>query len=329
MESKVFSRFNSKVLLVGPESIIKNVESLANPYLKVNELSDSTENLWTIFTSERYLTSLQDYEIINYEYPGEPDRCYLFNGKKREIIIKEPNENRWKAQQALRLIRGVLRLQDYAENAIFLHGGLVEINGNGVALIGQSKSGKTSTILTLLEDNQVNYVTNDDISIKFSNDTISGFGWPRSMSIRKDTINVNKKIRSRFKNNYTLNHPFNNATQDYIFATPKNLEQLYNKKIKTNTNIKTIVFPKFLPLQQNGVFMRKLDEKEATYNLINSVVINPGKLNEFFLPHFVLPKIEELIPNIMNIAKRVECYELKQNFYSLEEGATFIKKIAK
>ncbi len=63
-----------------------------------------------------------------------------------------------------------------------LHAGMVEINNCGILIIGPSGKGKTSTIITLLNElNNVKFISNDRIII--NKDNLYMLGWPTSIGV--------------------------------------------------------------------------------------------------------------------------------------------------
>ncbi|ARZ72329.1 hypothetical protein SMD11_6753 [Streptomyces albireticuli] len=75
---------------------------------------------------------------------------------------------------------------------LFLHAGLVELDGLGVALVGGSRAGKTSFIMAGVLDGSGVMVCNDDVSLTAEPDGngVLGVGWPRSVSVRLDTLDL-------------------------------------------------------------------------------------------------------------------------------------------
>ncbi|MCY7709532.1 hypothetical protein P4T38_11515 [Bacillus safensis] len=324
-----YQKNDVRVVLGADESIQNLVISKVHPYIDCSKLTERHEgDVWTILTSE-YAQEIKKeipLEEVFYETKMEPRCRYLYQGEKKVIVIDEPKDDRWAAQHALRLIRVLLRLLCYQDGLIYLHGGMMEMNQKGIALVGGSRAGKTSTILSLLSLTDARYITNDDIGVSYTNTEYTGTGWPRSMSIRKDSFEAIEKLGTPYRLQ-TSSHPFNEDDKSYHFVYPEELEKWFAREVKTMGKIDVIVFPEFLPHGQTGAELSKMTSHEAAERLNEHAVINPGRHNEFLLPFFTLPTPEELEPFLNALAEKVPCYSLKQAFTSLDKGTVLIQEL--
>lgn len=168
------------MVLGADESVQNLVISKVHPYVECSKITDRLEgDVWTILTS-KYAQDIQTevpLEEVFYQTKMEPRCRYLYHGEKKVVVIDEPKDVRWTAQHALRLIRVLLRLLCYQDGLVYLHGGMMEMNQKGIALVGGSRAGKTSTILSLLSLTDATYITNDDIGISYTNNEYKGTGW--------------------------------------------------------------------------------------------------------------------------------------------------------
>ncbi|MGE6657131.1 hypothetical protein [Bacillus altitudinis] len=324
-----YQKNNVRVVLGADESVQNLVISKVHPYVEYSKITDRPEgDVWTILTS-KYAQDIQTevpLEEVFYQTKMEPRCRYLYHGEKKVVVIDEPKDVRWTAQHALRLIRVLLRLLCYQDGLVYLHGGMMEMNQKGIALVGGSRAGKTSTILSLLSLTDATYITNDDIGISYTNNEYKGTGWPRSMSIRKDSFEAIEKLGSLYRLQ-TSSHPFNEDDKNYHFVYPEELEKWFSREVKTMGKIDVMVFPEFLPHGQTGAALSKINPHEAAERLKEHAVINPGRHNEFLLPYFTLPTPEELEPFLEHLAEKIPCYSLKQAFTSLEKGTFLIQEL--
>ncbi|WP_342495436.1 hypothetical protein MHH29_16145 [Bacillus sp. FSL K6-0046] len=324
-----YQKNNVRVVLGADESVQNLVISKVHPYVECSKITDRLEgDVWTILTS-KYAQDIQTevpLEEVFYQTKMEPRCRYLYHGEKKVVVIDEPKDVRWTAQHALRLIRVLLRLLCYQDGLVYLHGGMMEMNQKGIALVGGSRAGKTSTILSLLSLTDATYITNDDIGISYTNNEYKGTGWPRSMSIRKDSFEAIEKFDTPYRLQ-TSSHPFNEDDKNYHFVYPEELEKWFSREVKTMGKIDVMVFPEFLPHGQTGAALSKISPHEAAERLKEHAVINPGRHNEFLLPYFTLPTPEELEPFLKHLAEKIPCYSLKQAFTSLEKGTFLIQEL--
>lgn len=125
---------------------------------------------------------------LAYSSAYEPDRVVWVDDARRRIaVVGEPSP--WRAQQTLRSVRHLLRWQVYAAGDLLLHGGLVRLDGAGVAFAGAKRSGKTSSILSALVHGGADFVSNDDLTVGESPDgALRGYGSPRTVNVRTDAL---------------------------------------------------------------------------------------------------------------------------------------------
>ncbi|WP_091639798.1 hypothetical protein [Micromonospora pallida] len=123
---------------------------------------------------------------------GEETVEYAVDHSRRFLFHLAPSGDAWTAQSLLRATRAIHRSAAARQGTSFLHAGLVELNGIGVALVGGSRAGKTSFIMAGVLDGSGVMVCNDDVSMLAGDgdEGVTGFGWPRSVSVRLDTLDL-------------------------------------------------------------------------------------------------------------------------------------------
>ncbi|MGE6631460.1 hypothetical protein [Bacillus sp. NPDC077027] len=321
---------NDVNVILGAETEVQEiVMSKVRPYIQYRQTDRKHESsAWTILTGSYQLQLNKEIHLkeVFYDTEMEPRCRYLYNGEKKIIMIDQPDDVRWVAQHALRLIRVLLRLMCYQSGIIYMHGGMMELNEKGIVFIGGSRAGKTSTILSLLALTDARYITNDDIGIEHKNEAYFGTGWPRSMSIRKDSFDAIESLGSKYRLSSSL-HPYNQENKQYHFVYPEELEKWFLRPIKTDGRVHAIVFPTFLPYEKTGATLERITQAEAAERLKQHAVINPGRHNEFLLPFFSLPEKESMVPFFEKLSQRIPCYSLKQSFSSLEKGTALISEL--
>jgi hypothetical protein len=75
-----------------------------------------------------------------------------------------------------------------------VHGSAVSRKGCGILFLGDRRSGKTSTLLTFLENGEYEFVANDRTFIRKITNTWQIIGFPSWFSIRSDTIKYFPKL---------------------------------------------------------------------------------------------------------------------------------------
>lgn len=203
----------------------------------------------------------------------------------KQLISVPFDSTIWTSLFIFRLIRNLFRLE-YARtaNSLFLHGGIVNIDGKGILYLGGKGAGKTSSILGMLSlGNGVSYVCNDDAIIRFSNSMI-GIGSARSISIRRNTLKSLEKIFSL--NLVQEEHPSNelSSEKEYLTLYPKQLSKIFGNRLIQETPINAIVFPSIAT--ENGFQIEALPPQK-TIEEITQHLDAPIDLRHSFLHSLV------------------------------------------
>ncbi|MGH0435005.1 hypothetical protein ACQVOM_12185 [Bacillus basilensis] len=325
MYTTFFKRDNVKVALYADQSITKSVEKLCKPYILTVPKEQDDLDCWKIIISGRP-SDTHNFQKVTYRPEGEPSCSYLYSIKEKTIFLDDCEGEMWLPQNALRLIRVILRLEFLNHGAMYLHGGMVKIENKGIGFIGRKKSGKTSSILSLISNFSAKYITNDDLCVVNDGENWMGLGWPRSISIRQDTF---QRFLPTSSFDEFFKHPIHqeitierkNEIQNSTFVYPSELADMFNTSLLEKGTLDMIVFPSFLPKGSNDTYIQKLDLNEATKLLLENIEINPGKFNEFLLSHYELPNKEKLEYRIKKLIESIPCYSLAQSFDNLDDGS--------
>ncbi|PFY88279.1 hypothetical protein [Bacillus pseudomycoides] len=324
-EYSVFLQTDSESLY----SIKKDIE----PYYTINRVELAKDILdnsyWKLSDpSNGVITENKEINVIRIELKvlDEPEREFFVVPQEKIIEVNKPINKKWKNQVIIRLIRDIFRNYFYSKkNMSFFHGGLITNNNLGIAFMGGKKSGKTSSILSFLKYSDMDYVTNDDISIQINNNEVIGYGWPRTISIRNDTfssLNLNREdIASK------LRHPSNDTTwkNEATFVYPNELEQFLTTKVSSKCKVNYVIFPAFNDNIQNPVLEEVNKSKFAELLKLN---IEPD-INRYFrdfqkyFPFTDENKNEEIIKDIVNNCRG---FTLNQNFKNLSKSVDLVRK---
>ena len=81
-------------------------------------------------------------------------------------------------------------------NWLICHASGLEVNNHAIGLAGLSGGGKSTLMLNLMENDQVNYITNDRLFIRTDNNQVSARGIPKLPRINPGTIVHNARLHS-------------------------------------------------------------------------------------------------------------------------------------
>ncbi|WP_405160847.1 hypothetical protein OG203_31340 [Nocardia sp. NBC_01499] len=229
----------------------KHVHRLAAPYLAI-DAGPSEPGEWQVVADAVAPPDGAEAESVTAQ--GEVAVDYAVDYAEKTLFHIAPRSYPWVTQSALRATRAMHRSAASRQGVLFLHAGLVELNGIGVALVGGSRAGKTSFIMASVLNRSGVMVCNDDVSMTAlpGQDGVTGVGWPRSISVRLDTLELlfgrdeAEAIRS------SLSHPANQTLMSLresgvephgtALLYPWEYADVFQTKIGQSTRVDALVY---------------------------------------------------------------------------------------
>lgn len=154
---------------------------------------------------------------------------------------------------------------------IAFHSSCVDIDGNGIAFIGPRNSGKTTCMLTLMEEGY-NSVTNDKLAIKYDGNNFFGYGVAQDVSIRMSpsfrNLPQNKKYLKYVEEQNVKLYDENKLEGGNIHLESVELASINNVKQIPFTNIKNFIYPNYNSSVIDAEF--KLMNKDEKLSLLQS-----------------------------------------------------------
>ncbi len=182
------------------ERIARNVEGemaetdFVNPdcRIKINE----SDTLAEIEKDKRY-----DYlTVSNIGTPDRPSIKYTrYNTPVRTIHHKSDREYIVDINVKLDEAAGLICLRNYLSNNQqlssfpLLHASLLSVDGRGVLISGDSRQGKTTLAVYLLQEQKADYVSDENVILDTDGETAKGLYVPRTPRVRFSTI-ANSKL---------------------------------------------------------------------------------------------------------------------------------------
>ncbi|WP_150516839.1 hypothetical protein [Streptomyces subrutilus] len=202
----VRSHVESTGLTCSP-SVAQHIDRLARPYLTV-EPGPCGPGAWQVVAGAE---PPEDAARETVTAQGEDSVRYAVDHPRRTVHHLAPGGEPWVVQSLLRATRAIHRSTAARQGMLFLHAGLVQLDGLGVALVGGSRAGKTTFVMASVLHGAGVMVCNDDVSLTAQPDGsgVLGAGWPRSVSVRLDTLDLlfgPEKARTVLS---SLTHPAN------------------------------------------------------------------------------------------------------------------------
>lgn len=200
----VFSRLEASVEVVCDAATHVWLCARTRGYFSTsNTLVD--ERKWTVFVGAEFAP---DSEWVSYTRSSPTGECCVFRVDicRRALVIDLPAGS-WRRLYALRMVRNILRWELFLGGAIFLHASCVSRAGEGIAILGPSRSGKTTLTLNLLNTGHCGFVTEDDLTVVPQRDgSLLALGWPGCIRVRRHMLPHWPELDSM---RYQFAHPAN------------------------------------------------------------------------------------------------------------------------
>lgn len=331
---------SAHVDLVAPAPLSEQARVLLEPYIRVEPLKLDAVELatWRVRVPLTRETRPSGYERVDVTGKGDPPTYLWFQPEQREIVLDEPESSKMMVQTAVRFVRSLLRLSHASRQHLFLHAGMVACADWGVMILGAKRTGKTSSILAALL-NGMTFVSNDDLSLYCSGKQWIGQGWPRSISVRTDTlaalgVSLTERLDSL---GIQLQHPANVLpgrrasgdlqAVDNLLMYPHELTAIFEAPLATQASVVALVFPRFLERDSTEARLDKLSMDQAAQFLQENLLVSPAKYVGFLLPYFHLLDRDETLDLAHSVAAQIPAYRLDQGFRALDHGADCVRQL--
>jgi hypothetical protein len=271
----------------------------------------------------RLVGEISDSEPVSRElvpYGGHADTGVRIGIDPLDRVVRlvATSESRYLPVHTVRAVRTLLRLTaaETDPTSLFLHAGMFARNGRGLAIVGGKRSGKTSTVLAGISAG-ADFVSNDDLSIQLHADGVVGVGWPRSVSIRTNTL-IPLGVSLPEKTAHPANRLFDTYRDEAKLLFPYEIAAVFGIAIAPSAAIVGLVFPSFAPIAEAGLV--RLSPADAAVRIRDNVLDPPVK-GESLETHFTLPPPAELARRADRLASALPAFELRQSLDSVR-GAT-------
>lgn len=302
-----------------PEQHVKELIQNCKEFYQYQELDCPVTNQWLITPEQLINITNPDVHQItqHYEHLDEPDRVFLVDEERKILQILQPTDEKWLAQMLIRLSRDALR--NLARHKMhFLHGAFVVYKDKGICILGDKRGGKTTSVLNILSSDYTAFISNDDVSIQYEDGCWMAYGWPRSLSVRRDSLQALKRIGINFSQEIQLSHPYNqnNVSNEYITFYPKDFSIFTNSPIKKSHKLDIVLFTSFA----NENKFVELDSESGVdkFNEYIEQDINQyfGELGIFFSREIVnTPPFKET---------KIRYFDIKQDFSGLKSITQYL-----
>lgn len=295
--------------LKGYKTILK-VRDYIGSAIQIKEYLDQ------YFTFDDYGCYCEDAVIdLEEQSDGIYARC-IWHIKEIEIVLEI---NRSSTYLDIKRIILNMYLQILAnKGASFIHASAVEYNNKAIIILGNHHSGKTTTLLQLLESGKTNFITNDKLVLLKENEEDVILGVPSRIMVRDISVSNLKKLAQYYSNNKKIELDAENR----ICFDIRDICKYYNCKV-----VPTSKKPIFLFVEYNKDIEFKiveLSKKEAILKILQ-LKVNPSydnRITDLFSSQVFISDISGILSNYKhffliiqnsNNSKRIKqiCDELK------------------
>lgn len=266
-----------------------------------------------------------DYATLDCWIDNSSATCYISNFSANSI----ENRNLTIQYFVNNLFNRLLELNGY----IGIHSSCVEKNSQGIMFIGERLAGKTTCMLTLL-DQHYNLVNNDVAAIKYipDNKSFDAFGITQNIFIR-----VNKNFLSSPNNNKYLqianeqNVEYDNEMkleQNRITLTPFKLAKLNNVKLLPFTILKALIVPKYNS-SLNSIKISPLDKKVGIEIFHSQIVPLVHETTDFLKNVSIVNQETCLAEEYISKLTTLPCYLLEYNDHTIDSLSFSLENVLK
>jgi hypothetical protein len=284
---------------------------------------------------------------INAAEPNSRMSCFVMepDGDSREsvAIVLVNHEGRrvyvlgccegYVRKAAMRSIRAMAMVEYAHHEYLLIHGGCIEHEGSGIAVVGHRRAGKTTTVLSCISSGMCAFIANDKVFLGLdSNGQSVCHGLPVSSGIRAGTIEGVRELMKRSQYSVfakrwrerakaiTVSHE-----EERCYVTPQELRRWTGCGLTQQAPLKGIVFPRYSP-DRSSSMLRKMTSDAAI------TAISPH-VQDVWFPEQPYWHSEVMVRDRSSVASRLKailarcrCYELFQNEHTNSHSVNLLRR---
>jgi hypothetical protein len=258
-ESASFRRCGIRVTLRADTETVRYLRARVRPFIEIEGANEQSRDSWVLVGGIEHapaeLAVASDICRVAEPSPGEADRRLVISRHARVLVV-DHEPGLWRKLYCLRALRNLMRRGLESRGHVYLHAGGVAFGGRCALFLGGKRTGKSSSILALLNSappGMVAFVGNDDVSVAPAGDKVVALGWPRSVSLRRETL-VALGLDVTFAQAHLNRHPSMRTAsevrrQDAAYFYPLDVARAMNVEVATKVPVAMLVFPTFLGVE--------------------------------------------------------------------------------
>lgn len=326
LEQVVLKYGELKVLLKSPTYLIKTITKRYKSMISISQDLDYDYSLEYGRQPKNIDLELFEFSIPHMEY--RPKFTIDNDSRCSKVFFLDVKDKDTKKRIARNFITNLFIRLYQLKGALLLHCACVEKNNKAIIIIGKANSGKTVSMLNLL-DFGFNFITNDFLIVDKNRDELEFLPFPQFVGIRRVgnwlELDRNKKYRSLKSEGYTK------VTEDRIFISPHDLINLNNVSIgNIYSQLKVVVIPQYAPDQPFSCYLVDKNKKLEVLknNIFNNFIDYSSQENfdnDFYKINVNIRNANEK-SQILNDVLNKKTFLIKQNETNIEKVTEFIIK---
>lgn len=193
---------------------------------------------------------------------------------------------------------------------IILHSAAISNDTGAILIIGDKGAGKTTTLLTLINKYNYNFISNDKIALKKLDNKYIVCGIPHSMGIIKEDL---EKLQIKNKYHFFLE-------QDKCYIEIKDIKNVFQTKVIPYSSLNKIIFTKYTKGTKS---LKTLPITEVINYLGENILDNPISKQKQYLNKLLNFK-SNIITN--SFFSDTECHSVIQGEKTDRELSSFLKR---
>lgn len=252
-------------------------------------------------------------------------------GDERLIVIHSCSEDLYH-EELRRVIRAIYKSLLILNGWMYCHGAAFLLNNVGVCITGNKRSGKTSTLLSMIDEygSQIQYCSNDKLMLKKDERTgrLRMLGLPHKISIRMDVLQQFEGLH-RMKNNPSFyvkenrrvleNIKTNEWTEDKFQMLPVEMSRVLKIALKQIIEPQILIIPNW-----------NTENQQARLERIDSFDYDSYKLQMLDLDKEIYNVLRKEFSKVQNdkfseiIKKIPNVFYLHQNFKTIKQATKLV-----
>ncbi len=243
-----------------------------------------------------------------------------------KLVTIQGNES--DSRLTMRIVRSLVMLEDINNGKVMFKGGaFTNKDGQGIAIMGEKRSGKTSFLLgyMLRNDSQARFVTNSHVALGFENDQVYAYGYPMSVGVR---LNVLEAMKKRGNDKITpiiddLRSNLQPGGENRYYIDPDKLSQYLSGRIASKTHLDKIIIVRSVPPNSfSGIKKLNIDEVEV---YLKSYYLKHLQSDGWYRLYDV--DASQQINSIRDMLEQTDLYELTFNVNSSIDNINLVDQI--